>query len=87
MLMSLIANVLDRQSKCEFLDKVRFTTLITNICNILLFTNNRYKSHILVFFCIFAFDYIYYVPISWYARTLSSIRNNQPNLNPTPYLS
>ena len=47
--------------------------------NLLYFTKNRYKSPILVFFCIFAFDYISYVPILWYARILSSIRNNQPN--------
>jgi len=43
-----------------------------------------YVFHILVFFSIFAFNYISYVPTLWYARILSSIRKkNQPKLNPT----
>ena len=53
------------------------------ICKISFFkiSNNMYVFHILIILCMFAINYILYVPILWYARILSSIRKkkNQPN--------
>ena len=64
-------NSLIGNQNLKFLYNGRFTIFgVTIVLIIAWFTYNRYKSHILVFFCIFAFDFISYVLISWYAKEL-----------------
>jgi hypothetical protein len=46
-----------------------------------------YVFHILVFRCIFAINYIFYVPILWYARILSSIRKKKINQTESNHLT